>query len=152
MTHKVLSILIAEDDPDDRILLKEAFESSALNSSLHFVEDGEQLIDFLHRRGAYDREEIPPRPGFILLDLNMPKKDGRESLAEIKATPGLRSIPVVVMTTSTSKEDVSHCYDLGANSYITKPAAMSDLVQMIRSLGEYWFEVVTLPAPVSEAG
>jgi CheY-like chemotaxis protein len=152
MTHKVLSILIAEDDPDDRILLKEAFESSALSSSLHFVEDGEQLIDFLHQRGAYDRAEIPPRPGFILLDLNMPKKDGRESLAEIKATPGLRSIPVVVMTTSNSKEDVSHCYDLGANSYITKPAAMSDLVQMIQSLGKYWFEVVTLPASVSEAG
>lgn len=144
-------ILMADDDPDDRELAAHALEESRLANRLLFVEDGEQLIDYLHHRGAFMDRDAYPRPGLILLDLNMPKKDGREALREIKSEPGLRSIPVVVLTTSKAEEDIYRSYDLGVNSFITKPVTFEGLVQVMRVLGRYWFEIVELPgtrAPV----
>ena len=141
---KAIAILMAEDDPDDRLLAQEAFEESRLANELHLVEDGEELMDYLYRRGEYD-EASAPRPGVILLDLNMPRKDGREALREIKADPDLRRIPVVVLTTSKAEEDILRTYDLGVNSFIVKPVTFADLVEVIRALGRYWFEIVELP-------
>src|ERR1044071_10352871 len=139
-------ILIAEDDPDDRVLTKEAFEESRLLNEVHFVEDGEELINYLERKGEYAES---PRPNLILLDLNMPRKDGREALKEIKANPDFRRIPIVVLTTSKAEEDILRTYDLGVNSYITKPVTFKSLVEIIKVLGRYWFEVVELPADES---
>ncbi len=141
---KVITILMAEDDPDDRLLACEAFEESRLVNELVLVEDGEELMDYLYRRGKYN-EASAPRPGVILLDLNMPRKDGREALREIKADPDLRRIPVVVLTTSKAEEDILRTYDLGVNSFIVKPVTFGDLVEVIRTLGRYWFEIVELP-------
>lgn len=135
-------ILMADDDADDRILAKEALEESRVLNDLHFVEDGEQLMEFLKRRGEF---ADAPRPGLILLDLNMPKKDGREALKEIKEDPELRRIPVVVMTTSKAEEDIFRSYDLGASSFITKPVTFERLVELMRTLGQYWVEFVELP-------
>ena len=133
---------MADDDADDRMLAKEALEESRVLNELHFVEDGEELIEFLKRRGKY---ADAPRPGLILLDLNMPRKDGREALKEIKADSGLRRIPVVVMTTSKAEEDIFRSYDLGASSFITKPVTFDRLVELMRTLGHYWVEFVELP-------
>ena len=133
---------MADDDADDRMLAKEALEESRVLNELHFVEDGEELIEFLKQRGKY---ADAPRPGLILLDLNMPRKDGREALKEIKADSGLRRIPVVVMTTSKAEEDIFRSYDLGASSYITKPVTFDRLVELMRTLGHYWVEFVELP-------
>jgi len=139
-------ILMADDDADDRMLAKDALDESRLANELHFVEDGEELMDYLHRRRRYAAPGAAPRPGIILLDLNMPKKDGREALQEIKSDPELRRIPVVVLTTSKADEDICRTYDGGANSYVTKPVTFEGLVDVVRALGRYWFELVALPA------
>jgi len=138
-------ILMAEDDPEDRELTQEAMDEARLANELRFVEDGEQLMDYLHRRGDYADPASSPRPGLILLDLNMPKKDGREALKEIKADPELRRIPVVVLTSSKAEEDVLRSYELGVSSYITKPVRFEELVDVMSTLGKYWFEVAVLP-------
>lgn len=139
-------ILMAEDDPDDRLLVREAFEESRLLNELRFVEDGEELLEYLRRQGSYADAESAPKPGLILLDLNMPRKDGREALREIKADPDLRRIPIVVMTTSKAEEDIFRSYDMGASSYISKPVTFERLVELMKSLGNYWIEFVELPS------
>jgi CheY-like chemotaxis protein len=143
--RKRITILMAEDDEDDRLLTKEALEENPLINDLRFVEDGEELLDYLNRRGTYADRARSPRPGLILLDLNMPRKDGREALQEIKGDPRLREIPVVILTTSKADEDIHRSYALGANSYITKPVTFAGMVEMTRTLGRYWFELVELP-------
>lgn len=140
-----ITLLLAEDDPDDRMLIRDALREAKLANDLHVVEDGEELLDYLHRRGRHASAAEAPRPGLILLDLNMPRKDGREALQEIKADPELRQIPVVVLTTSKAEEDVFRSYDLGANSFITKPVTFQSLVEVMRTLEKYWFEIVELP-------
>jgi CheY-like chemotaxis protein len=142
---KRITILLAEDDADDRLLVKEALAEGRVLNDLRSVEDGEELLDYLRRRGRYADPEESPRPGLVLLDLNMPRKDGREALREIKDDPDLRRIPVVVMTTSKAEEDVLRSYDLGANSYITKPVTFERLVELMKVMGRYWFELVELP-------
>ena len=143
--RRPITILLADDDEDDRKLAQDALAESRLANDLHTVEDGEELMDYLLRRGKYAALADSPRPGLILLDLNMPKKDGREALREIKADPSLRQIPVVVLTTSKAEEDIYRTYDLGANSFITKPVMFESLVRVMRDLGTYWFEIVELP-------
>lgn len=138
-------ILMADDDADDRMLTRDALEESRVLNELRFVEDGEELMEYLTRKGKYAKAEDSPRPGLILLDLNMPKKDGREALKEIKSDPNLRRIPVVIMTTSKAEEDVFRSYDFGASSFITKPVTFDRLVELMRTLGEYWVEFVELP-------
>ena len=142
---KMITIVLADDDPDDRQLTQDAFAENRLANILHCVDDGEELMDYLHRRGKYDRLRGEALPGLILLDLNMPRKDGREALKEIKADPELRRIPIVVLTTSKAEEDILRSYDLGVNSYVTKPVTFKSLVELIKVLGRYWFEVVELP-------
>ena len=142
---KPITILMADDDPDDREMTREAFEESRLVNDLRFVEDGAELMDYLCRRNQYADPNSSPRPGLILLDLNMPKKDGRQALSEIKANPSLRNIRVVVMTTSKAEEDILRTYDLGASSYVTKPVTFTALVDVIGTLGRYWLEIVELP-------
>jgi CheY-like chemotaxis protein len=142
----LISILIAEDDPDDRELTRDALAECRPAKHVQFVEDGEDLMNYLHRRGNYESLAGAPLPGLILLDLNMPRKDGREALKEIKASPELRRIPIVVLTTSKADEDILRTYDLGVNSYITKPVTFDSLVDTVRILGRYWFEIVELPA------
>ena len=143
---KPITILLADDDADDRVLAQDALKESRLANDLRFVENGEELMDYLMRRGAYADPASSPTPGVILLDLNMPRKDGREALREIKSNPALRSIPVVVLTTSKAEEDIYRSYDLGVNSFITKPVTFDGLVNVMRALGKYWFEIVELPA------
>ncbi len=140
-------ILVADDDLEDRMLIEDAFEESRLANPLEFVEDGEELLDYLHRRNGYSDPSASPRPGLILLDLNMPRKDGREALKEIKSDPDLRRIPIVVMTTSKAEEDILRTYDLGVNSFITKPVTFEGLVDVVKMLGRYWFQIVELPHP-----
>ncbi|MBI5385300.1 MAG: response regulator [Verrucomicrobia bacterium] len=140
-----ITILVADDDPDDRQLTRDALIESRLVNDIDFVENGEELMDYLLRRGAYARLAGSPLPGMILLDLNMPRKDGREALKEIKEHPHLRRIPVVVLTTSKAEEDIVRTYDLGVNSYITKPVLFDSMVETIRVIGKYWFEIVELP-------
>ena len=143
---KRITILLAEDDADDRLLVKEALAEGRVLNDLRAVEDGEELLDYLRRQGRYADPEESPRPGLVLLDLNMPRKDGREALREIKADPDLKRIPVVVMTTSKAEEDVLRSYDLGANSYVTKPVTFERLVELMKVMGRYWIEFVELPA------
>jgi CheY-like chemotaxis protein len=143
--RRPITILLADDDEDDRLLAQDALTESRLANDLHVVENGEELMDYLYRRGQYAAPEDSPRPGLILLDLNMPKKDGREALKEIKADASLRQIPVVVLTTSQAEEDIFRTYDLGANSFITKPVLFESLVKVMKDLGTYWFEIVELP-------
>lgn len=140
-----ITILMAEDDPDDRLLTQEAFAECRLDSPLKFAVDGEQLMDYLHRRGPFADEAAYPMPGLILLDLNMPRKDGREALREIKAHPELRKIPVVILTTSKADEDVVASYNDGANSFITKPVSFAALINVVQALGNYWLQIVDLP-------
>ena len=154
-THRrAITILLAEDDPDDRMLVADAVAEGRLVNDFRFVEDGEELMDYLQRRGRYagaaGDESKAPRPGLILLDLNMPRKDGREALREIKADPSLRQIPVVVLTTSKAEEDVFRSYDLGANSFVTKPVTFKSLVDLMKNLGRYWLEIVELPGREGE--
>ena len=146
LTHPIL-VLVADDDPEDRMLIEDAFEESRLPNVLEFVEDGEELLDYLYRRNGYSDPSASPRPGLILLDLNMPRKDGREALKEIKSDPDLRQIPIVVMTTSKAEEDILRTYDLGVNSFITKPVTFEGLVEVVKMLGRYWFQIVELPPP-----
>jgi CheY-like chemotaxis protein len=138
-------ILIADDDEEDRMLVKEALEENRLINVLHFTENGEDLMNYLHNKGKFKDKEKYPRPGLILLDLNMPKKDGREALKEIKEDPELRAIPVVILTTSKAEEDIIKTYDLGVSSFITKPVTFSSLVDTMKTLSKYWFEIVALP-------
>jgi CheY-like chemotaxis protein len=145
MSRRAMTILLADDDPDDRLMAAEAFAESLLTNPVVMVEDGEQLLDYLTGKGAYAAEP-PDLPGIILLDLNMPRKDGRQALLEIKSHPDLRRIPVVVLTTSKAEEDILRTYDLGVNSFITKPVSFDQLVDTLRSLGKYWFEIVELPS------
>lgn len=142
---KKIVILMADDDEDDRMMAKEALEEARLVNVIRFVEDGEELMDYLSRRGTYADADSSPRPGLILLDLNMPKKDGREALKEIKNDPDLRRIPIVVLTTSKAEEDIYRTYDLGVNSFITKPVSFESLVEIMKGLARYWFEIVELP-------
>ena len=136
---------MADDDADDRLLAKDALAETQLAYDLHFVENGEELLDYLQRRGKHQQLASAPRPGLILLDLNMPRKDGREALREIKADPELKKIPVVILTTSKADTDISRIYDLGANSFISKPVTFESLVKVMKTLGTYWLEIVELP-------
>lgn len=145
IAKKPVTILVADDDPDDRELTREAFEENHLANELRFVEDGEELLDYLNHRGKYTDPASAPRPGIILLDLNMPRKDGREALEELKKDSRFRGIRVVIMTTSKAEEDVVRSYDLSAASYITKPVTFERLVDVVRTLGKYWLEIVELP-------
>jgi CheY-like chemotaxis protein len=138
-------ILLADDDSDDRLLLKDAVADSGWSGELYCVEDGEELLDYLLHRGKYQSPGSAPHPGVILLDLNMPRKDGRQALREIRADASLRRIPVVVLTNSKAEADVASLYDLGANSFVSKPVQFDALVNVIRVLGQYWFKTVTLP-------
>lgn len=138
-------ILIAEDDAEDRMLAKEALEESSIVNRIEFVENGDQLLDYLHNKAPYDNKHDNPMPGLIILDLNMPKKDGREALKEIKSDSVLRRIPVVVLSTSNAEEDILETYNLGVNSFITKPVTYKALVEIMDTLCRYWFEVVELP-------
>lgn len=143
--HNSINILLADDDAEDRMLARDALEENRLANNLDCVEDGEDLLNYLHRRGKYTELAEKPLPGLILLDLNMPKKDGREALQEIKADPDLRRIPVVVLTTSKAEEDVLKTYDLGVSGFITKPVSFHGLVETMKALAKYWFEIVELP-------
>jgi len=142
---KPIVILLADDDEEDRMLAADAMHASRVANDLRFVEDGEELLDYLYKRGRFAAPDAAPSPGLILLDLNMPRKDGREALREIKADPDLRRIPVVVLTTSKAEEDIYRTYDLGANSFITKPVSFEGLVSVMRDIGRYWIEIVELP-------
>lgn len=126
------------------MLAEDALKESRLVNDIRFVEDGEELLEYLHRRGKYTDPDVSPRPGLILLDLNMPRKDGREALAEIKADHDLRRIPVVVLTTSQAETDIYRSYDLGVNSFIVKPVSFDSLVDVMQVLGRYWFEIVEI--------
>jgi two-component system, response regulator len=142
---KAIVILLADDDEEDRMLACDALAESRLSNRIYSVTDGEDLMDYLHRSGKYAPPADAPRPGLILLDLNMPRKDGREALREIKADPHLRQIPVLVMTTSSAREDISHSYDSGASSFICKPVTFEGLIEVMKALGRYWLEIVELP-------
>lgn len=147
--RKPFTILMADDDADDRDFTRSAMQESRLSNDLRCVEDGEELLDYLHRRGRYADPKDSPRPGLILLDLNMPRLDGREALREIKADPALRNIPIVVLTTSKTEEDILRSYNLGANCFITKPVTFEGLVEVVKVLDKHWFQLVELP-PVSD--
>ncbi len=142
---KAITILLADDDEEDRMLTEEALEENNISDNLHFVEDGEEAMDYLQRRGKYADTKKYPLPELILLDLNMPKKDGREVLAEIKNDPKLKGIPVVVLTTSNAPEDIEKMYGLGVNSFITKPVSYAGMALAMKSLKQYWLDVVSLP-------
>jgi CheY-like chemotaxis protein len=146
---KPITVLMADDDADDRLMAKEAFAESRIANDLRFVTDGEELMDYLRQRGKYSDPASCPRPGLILLDLNMPRKDGREALAEIKNDPNLRNIRVVILTTSKAEEDIFRTYNMTAASYITKPVTFAGLVDVIKTLGKYWLEIVELPGEES---
>ena len=139
-------ILMAEDDPEDAMLAADALHEAKLLNPFVVVEDGRALMDYLHSTGAFAPPHPAVRPGIILLDLNMPRMNGKEALAEIRSDPGLRDIPVVVLTTSRADEDVLRSYTLGANSFIVKPVSFEGLVDVIRGIESYWFEMVRLPA------
>ena len=139
-------ILMADDDEDDILLTQKALQKGKLLNTLYSVQDGEELLDYLFQRGEYTDPATAPRPGLILLDLNMPKKDGREALREIKSHAALQDIPIVVFTTSKAEEDIYRSYKLGVNSFITKPVTFENMIEVMQALGKYWFEVVTLPA------
>ena len=145
-SHRPVVILLADDDADDRQLAREALAENRLLNDVHEVADGEEMMDYLFHRGEYSEVCTSPKPGLILLDLSMPKMDGREALAAIKRDPQLRQIPVIVMTTSSAEEDVCRSYDLGASSYVTKPVSFTKLVEVMRGIEHYWFEIVKLPS------
>ena len=142
-----ITILMADDDPDDRLLTADALKEARLINDIRFVENGVELLEYLRRQGKFAAPADAPRPGLILLDLNMPKMDGRTVLKELKQDPDFRMIPVVVLTTSKDDEDVYKSYDLGVNSYIVKPVTFEALVDILQTLEKYWFEIVELPQP-----
>lgn len=147
---KTITILMADDSEDDRFLARAAMKESLVLNDLREVEDGLELMDYLHRRGRYSDPASSPRPGLILLDLNMPRMSGREALQEIKADERLRRIPVVVLTTSEDEADIIESYDLGVNSFITKPVSFNALVEVMRAFGKYWIEIVAMPPTEDE--
>lgn len=142
MMVKSINILLVEDNPGDADLAREALESSKMNNNLQWVDDGEKAMAFLRREGPYSKA---PRPDLILLDLNLPKKDGRQVLAEIKSDEGLKRIPVVILTTSQAEEDVLKTYNLHANCYITKPIDLNQFLRVVRSIEDFWLSIVVLP-------
>ena len=146
-----IRILVAEDDADDRMMIKDAFEESRLGNPVDFVEDGVQLMNYLQRESEYANLADLPYPGFILLDLNMPRKDGRTALREIKASPILQRIPIVILTTSKAEEDIVRTYNLGVNSFICKPVTFDSLVEIVKTVGRYWIEIVALPPECQRA-
>ncbi len=145
-SKRPITILIADDDPEDRMLAAEALKESRLANDIRFVEDGEELVDYLTYRGRFTNPDDAPRPGVILLDLNMPRKDGREALREIKESSELRRIPIIVLTTSKAEVDIYRSYDLGVNSFIVKPVTFDSLVEVMQIIGRYWFEIVEIAA------
>lgn len=140
-----VTILLAEDDPGDQNLTLRAFQRAKIHNRFFIVQDGEEALDFLLRRGKYEDPASAPRPDLMLLDLNMPKVDGKKVLAEMRANPELRRIPVIVLTTSQQEEDILRSYDLGVNSYICKPVSVGDFVKVVEILENYWFQLVMLP-------
>jgi CheY-like chemotaxis protein len=148
---KPITILMADDEASDCLIVKNAVEKAHLHNDLRFVANGVELMDYLNRRGKYAKASDAPRPGLILLDLNMPRKDGREALAEIKADPNLARIPVVVMTASKADEDFWRARDLGADMYLVKPVTFETLINVTKSLGRYWFEIVEMPGDTAPA-
>ena len=144
-SKKPVTILMADDDAEDRKMAQEAFNESRLVNDLRFVKDGEELMDYLYQRGNYSDPATAPRPSIILLDLNMPKKDGRESLIEIKRDPLFRTIRIIILTTSKAEEDIQRVYNLSATSYIAKPVTFEGLIDVVKALGKYWLEIVELP-------
>lgn len=147
-TSKPIEILIADDDAEDRMLILDALKESHLKNNIQYVENGEELIQYLQNKGKYSDENKYPIPGIILLDLNMPKKDGREALKEIKSNDKLKNIPIIILTTSKAEEDVLKTYNLGANSFITKPVTFIAMVEVMNTLKKYWFEIVELPSDI----
>ena len=143
-------ILMVDDDEDDCLMVRDALAENHLTRGFYTVEDGEEMMDFLHRRGRH-AEDPPPLPDLILLDLNMPRKDGREALGELKQNVTFCRIPVVILTTSDSEDDITRCYDLGGNAYIRKPVTFEALVEVMRAICIHWFQVVRLPPPVDQS-
>jgi CheY-like chemotaxis protein len=141
-------ILMADDDEDDIVLARDAFERGKIINDFRVVEDGQELLDYLKHRGAYSDPASAPLPDIILLDLNMPKIDGREALKEIKADPRFRHIQIVIFTTSESRKDVLDTYCNGASSYITKPVTFEAMCELVQKLSEYWFQIVRLPGHI----
>jgi CheY-like chemotaxis protein len=139
----VVDVLLVEDDPGDVVLIREAFEFNKVHNALHVASDGVEALDFLYRRNG---QEEAPRPDLVLLDLNLPRKDGREVLEEVKADPSLRTIPVVVLTTSEAEEDILRSYDLHANAYVTKPVDFDRFIEVVRLIDDFFVTVVKLPA------
>jgi CheY-like chemotaxis protein len=146
-----ITILIADDDEEDRMMTKMALEHSRLANELRFVNDGEELMEYLRHSGKYESRQLYPHPGLILLDLNMPRKDGYEALKEIKSDPHLKRIPVVILTTSQAEQDICRSYDLGVNSFVTKPVSFQALVETLGEVSRYWIEIVELPGEQSNA-
>ncbi len=145
MNRKPITILMAEDDSEDRQMAAKALDEARVANVMNFVEDGVELLQYLRGEGPYSEPGTAPRPGLILLDLNMPKIDGREALAQIKADASLRRIPVVVLTVSETEEDIFRTYDLGIAGYILKPVTFEGLVEVMKTLGTYWIEIVSIP-------
>lgn len=145
MNSKPIRLLLAEDDPDDRYLIGEAIDENQLNVQLYVVEDGDELLDYLLQQGKYANRAEWPLPELILLDLNMPRLDGREALEQIRTHPELRSIPVVVLTTSRAEEDVQRTYNAGISGYIPKPVTFTGLLEVINAIGTYWLHAARLP-------
>lgn len=148
--RKPVTILIADDDPDDRMLALDALTESNLGQTIHFVEDGDELLDYLYQRGKYADPATATQPGLILLDLNMPRKDGRDTIREIRADAHFRHIPIIVLTTSSAQRDILGVYTLGANSFITKPVTFDGLVDVMQALRRYWIEIAELPSVDNE--
>jgi CheY-like chemotaxis protein len=146
-----VTILLADDDEDDRLMTRDALRDARLHNDLRVVIDGVDLMDYLHRRGRHAAPGAAPRPGLILLDLNMPRMDGREALQQIKEDPDLRQIPVIILTTSKAEEDIVRTYDLGVNSFITKPVTFLGLVDVMKVFTRYWLEIVDLPPETAAA-
>ncbi len=150
--RKPVTILLTDDDEEDRELARDALSDARLANDMKFAVDGQDMLDYLRREGPWaDPKLDAPRPGLILLDLNMPRMDGREALAALKSDELLRQIPVVVLTTSKSEEDIFRTYDLGVNSFITKPVSFAGLVEVMRTWTQYWFEIVELPPTPTQA-
>ena len=146
-SNQHMIILIAEDDPDDQLLIRDALRTANVDHRLVFLTDGHELIDYLNQRGEFTDASTAPRPSLILLDLNMPRMDGRKALAEIKSNENTRRIPVIVFTTSDSEADIHKCYDLGGNAYVVKPEDFNELVRIMRTLNEHWGNTAEIPPP-----
>jgi two-component system response regulator len=144
-TSQPIRILVADDDEDDRMMIEDAFKESMLSNPVDFVQDGVELFEYLYRKGSYQHLKTEPYPGIILLDLNMPRKDGRTVLRELRAAQDLPRIPVVILTTSKAEADIVQTYGLGVNSFITKPVTFESLMDVVRVLNRYWIEIVSLP-------